>query len=493
MMLRTSALGTVARRLAAGIALAAASAAVSPASAATWPTFDGNASRAAWLNSDTSIGPQNVKTLTRRWSIVLDAVADSTPIYVEQPQSGSRTGPPMLYQTDRRGTTYGIDAATGTIVWRFKAAGVKITQSTPVLDPSGSAIYVPGTDGYVHKVDVLSGTEVSAPGFPVRITLDPKREKDAGALNLANGYLYVATSGYIGDGPPYQGHIVTVRLSDGTTNVFNSLCSNLQMLLAPMQCSSERSGIWARSAVVVDPDPSMNGRIYVTTGNGLFSPSEFDYGDSVIALSADGTTIEDSFTPSDYVQRAENDLDLGSTAPAMLPPVPNSSTPLLAVQGGKGRMFYLFNRARLGGVGGELQVLHLKGDLMTAPATWQDPSGRAWVFVGEPSGVTAFTVVTESSLSQLQRAWEAHVHGTSPVVMNGLVFVASSGAVRALSVANGSVLWSSTDPGVGGTIGNLHWQSVVVADGALYISDMNGNLTAYALNGSRGPARPPKH
>ena len=321
----------------------------------------------------------------------------------------------------------------------------------------------------------------------------PEREKDAGALNLANGYLYAATLGYIGDGPPYQGHVVSVQLSDGTTNVFNSLCSNVQMLLAPTQCSSERSGIWARAAVVVDPDASMDGRVYVTTGNGPFSPSEFDYGDSVIALSADGSMIEDSFTPSDYVQRAENDLDLGSTAPAMLPPVPNSSTPLLAVQGGKGRMFYLFNRARLGGVGGELQVVHLKGDLMTAPATWQDPSGRAWVFVGQPSGVRAFTVVTDNSFSQLQPVWDAHVHGTSPVVTNGLVFVASTGAVRALSAANGSVLWSSTDSGVGGTIGNIHWQSVVVADGAVYVSDLSGNLTAYALNGSRAHARRPKH
>ncbi len=77
--------------------------------------------------------------------------------------------------------------------------------------------------------------------------------------------------------------------------------------------------------------------------------------------------------------------------------------------------------------------------------------------------------------------------------MNGLVFVASTGAVRALSVANGSVLWSSTDSGVGGTIGNIHWQSVVVADGAVYVSDLNGNLTAYALNGSRKRARSPKH
>jgi outer membrane protein assembly factor BamB len=178
----------------------------------------------------------------------------------------------------------------------------------------------------------------------------------------------------------------------------------------------------------------------------------------------------------------------------MLPPVANSTTPLMAVQGGKGRMFYLLDRAHLGGVGGELQTVHLKGDLMTAPATWQDPSGRAWVFVGQPSGVTAFTVVTDGSgLSQLQRAWEANVHGTSPVATNGLVFVASTGAVRALSAANGSVLWSSTDSGVGGTIGNIHWQSVVVADGALYVSDLSGNLTAYALNGSRGAARPPKH
>jgi len=156
-------------------------------------------------------------------------------------------------------------------------------------------------------------------------------------------------------------------------------------------------------------------------------------------------------------------------------------------------MFYLLDRAHLGGIGNELQTLHLKDDLMTAPATWQDSLGRAWVFVGQPSAVTAFTIVTGSSgLSQLQKAWEAHIHGTSPVVTNGLVFVASSGAVRALSAATGSVLWSSTDPGVGGTIGELHWQSVVVADGALYVSDLSGNLTAYALSGSRASTRP-KH
>ncbi len=49
------------------------------------------------------------------------------------------------------------------------------------------------------------------------------------------------------------------------------------------------SGIWARGGAVVDPDSTMNGRIYVSTGNGDFDANRggFNYGDSVLSLSAD--------------------------------------------------------------------------------------------------------------------------------------------------------------------------------------------------------------
>jgi outer membrane protein assembly factor BamB len=458
-----------------------------PARSADWPTFDGNASRSAWLRNDTTLSPKNVGLLRRHWAIALDNVADSTPIFLQHPVGRFGAANPMLFQTDGAGKTYGIDAASGKIVWRFTTTGPNITASTPVLDPSGSAIYVPGVDGYVHKVDAVTGTEVKAAGFPAQITLTPTQEKDASPLNVANGYLYAATSGYIGDAPPYDGHVVTVRLSDGTTNVFNSLCSDKHVLLTGSDCASVRSGIWARAGVVVDPGASMKGQVYFATGNGPFAVAKYDYGDSSIALTADGSTYAESFTPSDYSRLKNEDLDLGSTAPAMLPSIPKSTTPLLMVQGGKGQLLYLLDRTHMGGVGGELQAFHLPGELFTAPAVWQNSAAQTMIFLGmlpDSSDVLALTAKTDAQgRTRLRLAWTATVGGTSPVAINGLVFVAASGAVTALDASNGNVLWSSTAKKSGGTIGGIHWESPIAIDGAVYISDGSGHLTAYTVGG----------
>jgi outer membrane protein assembly factor BamB len=456
------------------------------ARAADWPTFDGNPARAAWLNSDRSINRKNVGRLKRKWVTTLDAVADSTPIYMHRVTRGS-TRIPMLFQTDGVGTTYGIDASSGTILWRFKTTGPKITASTPVMDPSGTALYVPGVDGYVHKVDAASGNELSAPGFPAQITLIPNTEKDASPLTLANGFLYAATSGYLGDAPPYQGHVVTVNLSNGTTNVFNSLCANLHMLLTGSECSSERSGIWARAGVVVDPDTSMDGQVYFATGNGPYKQKLYDYGDSTIALTADGSNLTDWFTPPDRKRLWEQDLDLGSTAPAMLPPAMGSSTPLLAVQGGKGQVLYLLDRTHLGGIGGQLQGIPIPTLLYTAPSVWVDEHGKTMIYIGFLPGSTevwALTLGTDNQgRSRLHKVWTSTVSGTSPVTMGGVVILAKSNLVTALDSRNGAKLWASDMPGVGGTIGPLHWQSPIAVDGGVYISDRNQILSAYTIDG----------
>jgi outer membrane protein assembly factor BamB len=455
------------------------------AKAANWPTFDQNPARAAWLGGDHSITRQNVAALKRKWSISLDAVADSTPIFAAHVPA--RGGGPMLFQTDREGKTYGIDASNGTIVWRYTTSGPNITNSSPVLDTASGALYVPAVDGYVHKLNAATGTELTAPGFPAQITLIPQTEKDASPLNLANGYLYAATSGYLGDGTPYDGHVVAVRLSDGKTQVFNSLCADLRMLLNGTQCQSERSGVWGRGGVVVDPDASLSGHVYFSTGNGPFSAHEHDYGDSVLALSADAGTFVGSFTPADNLKLWQDDIDLGSTAPAMLPPVKGSKTPLLAVQGGKGEILYLLDRARLGGLGGDLQRYQLPAGVFTAPATYRDESGNALVIVGllpESSAVMALVLGTDAhGRPHLKPLWTANVGGTSPIVIDGVVFVAAGGALTALDVRNGKVLWSSTNPSVGGTIGSIHWQSPIAVDGGVYVSDGSGALSAYTLNG----------
>ncbi len=458
-----------------------------------WPLFGHDAARQSVGASDTTLTPANVGGLRRRWAVTLDDTADSTPIllsHVAMPDGSTRA---LLFQTTKSGETYAIDARRGTVVWRFRTHGPKITTSTPAADPGGRIVYVPGVDGMVHALAAATGQEVRRPGFPLRLTLMPDVEKDAAALNLANGYLYAATSGYIGDAGPYDGHVVAVRLRDGLTHVFNSLCTDVHHLLldrsynsaSQYYCADQRSGIWSRGGVVVDPDPAMGGRIYVATGNGLFNPARRDYGDSVLALSADGATLLGSYTPSDYQYLDDADVDLGSTAPVLLPRQAGSATPLLAVQGGKDGLVRLLDRARLGGVGGELQRLSVPGaTLFSAPAVWQQAGAGTWVYLGDSSHVTALRLRTDrSGRSRLALAWADNLTATSPVVVNGIVIVAGSGALTALDARSGATLWNSTQPSAGGSIGDIHWESPIAVGGWVYCSDESGRLTAYALPG----------
>ena len=478
----------MARLLSALAAIAALSSATSlPAAAENWPVFGYDPARSSFNSAEHMLTVANVHRLHERWQISLGAVADSTPILLQRVRAG-RGFRSMLFQTRKDGVTLGIEADSGRILWRFTTHGPNITDSTPVADPSGNSIYVPGVDGKVHKLAAATGREEHAPGFPARITRMPSTEKDASPLNLANGYLYATTSGYYGDATPYDGHVVAVKLSDGATTVFNSLCSKVRTLPGPHSCAQQRSGIWARGGAVVDPDPSMNGRIYAATGNGDFSANVggHNYGDSVVSVSADLDTFLGNYTPTNYDQLEQGDTDLGSTSPVMLPQQPSSQTPWMLAQGGKDAVLKLVNRAALPGVGNELQLIDLPGGLFSTPAVWTDGSSRAWLFIGFSNVVEGYRLQTKGGTSKLALIWQSSAgstggEGTSPVVADGIVFVAFDNAIVALNALNGNTLWSSAMHTAGKTIGPVHWESPIVVNGSVYCSDENGNLTAYSL------------
>ncbi|HEV3155613.1 MAG TPA: PQQ-binding-like beta-propeller repeat protein [Candidatus Baltobacteraceae bacterium] len=478
-----------------------------PSAGAGWPVFGYDPARSGVDGSRRILTVRNVVRLRSRWQISLGAIADSTPILLEHIKAGgiSRT---MLFQTATNGVTFGIDAQSGQILWRFRTRGTSlrtggvlgflrnavfgpsVTTSTPAADPAGRSIYAPGLDGFVHKLDAATGTELIGRGFPVRITLIPQTEKDASALNLANGYLYATTSGYNGDAPPYVGHVISVRLADGSTTVFNSLCGRDRRLPTPTSCPHSGSGIWSRGGVVVDPDASMHGRIYVATGDGDFDADSGgdDYGDSVLALNPALTKLVGRYTPADYGALSHHDVDLGSTSPAILPRQPASRTPLMLIQGGKDSVLKLVNRSPLPGVAGELQRLDLVAPLFSTPAVWTERSNRVWIFMGFPQEVDGYRLDTDAlGESRLVRIWRAapgktSEEGTSPVVSNGIVFDAFDGAIFALDARNGHELWNSRLQSAGRTIGPVHWQSPIVVNGWVYCSDQNGDLTAYALH-----------
>lgn len=436
-----------------------------------WPLFNDDAARSG-SNDDSALRPANVAHLGLRWRVRLGSVVDAAPIVV-----GDR-----IFLTGKDGTTDALSTRDGHVLWRFATHGPNITTSVPAYDPSGPALYVPGVDGFIHRLDPGSGRERRGTGFPAQLTLAPQTEKDASALNLANGYLYAQTSGYIGDATPYVGHVVAIRLSDGVAHVFDTLCSSEHRLIQPQSCPDQRAGMWSRSGVVVDPDPAQRGRIYAVTGNAPFRPAGGAYGDSILALDGAATQLLQSFTPSNYDELEADDLDLGSSSPALLPRQAGSATPLLLVQGGKDGVLRLLDRTHLGGLDAPLQSIPLGNQLFSAPAVWNDPNGTTWIFIDLLDGVHAYQVRTTNRQTRLMTAWRANVtsteEGTSPVVAAGTVFVAGAGALVALDARSGRQLWSHS-------LGAIHWQSPSVANGSVYCADQSGDLSAFGADSLR--------
>jgi hypothetical protein len=319
----------------------------------------------------------------------------------------------------------------------------------------------------------------------------PTVEKGSSSLNRTSSFVYMTTSGYPGDAGHYEGHVVAVNLATGAATVFNTLCSNIQQLLTdqpgqPNYCPDVQSGVWARAGAVVEPG---TGNVFIVSGNGNFNGTT-DWGDSVVKLSADVTTLLDSYTPTNYQQLQKLDLDLGSSAPAIFPVQSTSATPYLAAQVGKDGQIRLLNRRNLtgtghpGGVGGELQMITAPGtcEVLAAPVVWTDTSGKAWLFVANDCGLAGYNLSTDNAgKSTLALIWQQSQGGTSPVLANGVLYVVhnNGGAIDACDPTTGSLLWTSTQVGV--TLGGIHWESPIILNNLLLISDESGKVYAFAV------------
>jgi outer membrane protein assembly factor BamB len=405
----------------------------------------------------TGITGKNVGRL-RRQQVQLPGTVDSSPIYLHDVKVGGKTRD-VFFVTTTYGITLAIDAAKGRILWRFTPPGysswagsAQITTMTPVADPGRTAIYAGAPDGRIRKLAVASGKPI----WSTSITRDPTREKLAAPLNFAHGLVIAATGGYIGDAPSYQGHVVTLTPSNGhIVGVWNSLCSDRHEIIQPSTCGASDSAIWGRTAPVVDP---ASGDILVATGNAPFD-GKTNWGDSVLVLSPDAKQLLKHWTPSNQQDLNQQDLDIGSTAPALL-------SGGYFVQGGKDGSLRLLQLSRLAdpdpSTGGELQSVPVPGptDLFASPAVWQG----TWVFLATGSGTAALRFQG----GRLNQAWSNTVGGTSPVVAGGLLYVESAGGIHVYAPTTGAAV--ATLP-----IGDVHWQSPIVADGRVAAAEGNSN------------------
>ena len=198
--------------------------------------------------------------------------------------------------------------------------------------------------------------------------------------------MIATTGGYIGDAPPYQGHVVVIGAKHGRLlHVWNSLCSGHHGLIYPPRCTPSDSAIWGRAGAVVVPG---SGKLLVATGNGPWN-GHTNWGDAVLVLSAKAKLVG-NYTPTNTAQLNVQDIDLGSTSPVYL-------TSKLIAQGGKDGKIRLLSLRRLRGTrphkGHELQIVSTPSgtDLFTAPAVWR--SGKqVWLIAADGGGTQAWSL-----------------------------------------------------------------------------------------------------
>jgi len=407
---------------------------------ADWGTYGHDFARTGVAADTAPAGPLSVS-----WRMQLDGAVYGQPLLV---------GSTVIAATEND-SIYALDQATGKVIWRTHVGTPVPLASLPCgnIDPlgiTGTPVY--DTDnGLIYAVAEMTGYHhvlvgVSASDGTVQVERDiptpdgqPRYDQQRPGLAVEDGRVYVAFGGLYGDCGPYRGSVVGVPVSGS---------GPLVSYLVP---TAREGAVWGTSGPVIGP----GGTLYVSVGNGSVTSTKFDGSDSVTALSP-ALKQTGIFAPSSWYHDSQNDLDLGSTQPALL-----SSGMLLA--DGKSGTAYLVNSAHMGGVGGQVAqapVCPAYGAAAVQGSTVYEPC--------EQGGMAAISTAG----NKIRVLWRGPANAWgSPVVGGGAVWVTdwSTGTLYELNPATGAVRQSLR---LGTTL--PHFSSMSMVSSHAYLGTMNG-------------------
>lgn len=352
-------------------------------------TFHNDNSRTGQNTNETVLTPANVSTNSfgKLFTYPVDGYVYAQPLVLTNVSIPGKGIHNVVFVATEHNSVYAFDADNGagtnaTPLWHtsFINPGAGITtvpstdvncpdltpeigiSSTPVIDPATGTIYVAAksreltnavTSYYykLHTLDVRTGAEKF--GGPViiqpvsagngdgnddagHVPFYALRELNRAALLLNNGVVYIAFSSHC-DNPPYHGWLVGI---DSQT------LAQVSMLNTTPNGSD--GGIWQAGG---GPAADANGNIFLVTGNGTFNPINSNYGDSflTIAVTTNGLTVADYFTPYNQSTLNDEDHDVGSGGSLLLPDAAGSiAHPHLMVSASKEGTIYLVDRDNMG-------------------------------------------------------------------------------------------------------------------------------------------------
>jgi outer membrane protein assembly factor BamB len=420
------------------------------ASAADWPTFGHDPQRSG-STEESVLSPENVSGLELNWATQVDNVplalnSLTAPLVVSKvvTSQGTKT---VVYVAGSSDTFFALDAQDGKVVWNrsFDSAVLPADESfflcpnainaTPAIDRDNAIVYAIARDGKLYGLDLGSGATKFGP-----FQFIPAFAK-AWSLNFYEGVIYTSTSqGCGGD----RSEIYSMDVTDAMHPKIRQLAIR----------QGSGGGMWGRGGVVI----GKNHRMYVSTGDGNFDPTVGDYGSSFLATSLPDLQLVDYYTPSNWKDINQHDLDLPSGGLVAF----SYKQYDLVAGGGKESVVYLLRADFLGGtdhqtaldstkpLANDAKELEQKG-IWGAPAVWKDnKSGQSWLYVtiwgpmskdappfpvtnGEvPHGcIVAFNVVENNRTGQpiLRPAWISPDVNLPdpPIVANGVLFVLATG------------------------------------------------------------------
>ena len=218
-------------------------------------------------------------------------------------------------------------------------------------------------------------------------------------------------------------------------------------------CGGVANGVWA---ITLDPK-NKTVSSWKTNGGSPVGNLAFTAGGRILVAVGPGTTTAGGYANAIVALDAQTlqPLDWFTSPSAAF-----VTTPVVINHGGREIVavaardaIFLLDAASLGGANHStpLYVMQTDKSEPDALATFEPPAGIPWLLAPGQRGIVAFRIVDEGGKTSLQRGWVSPdlVAPTAPIVVNDVVFAASSGRPQGSAVLyafdsrSGRELWNS--------------------------------------------------